>query len=55
MDSFDERTVSVYTELGEMTVRGMDLHIIKLNTETGELTLEGRAEVALVPLVFFGC
>ena len=47
VDSFDDRTVSVYTELGEMTVRGMDLHINKLNTETGELTLEGRIDALI--------
>lgn len=47
VDSFDERTVSVYTELGEMTVRGMGIHISKLNTETGELTLEGRIDALI--------
>ena len=47
VDSFDDRTVSVYTELGEMTVRGMDLHINKLNTETGELILEGRIDALI--------
>ena len=41
VDSFDEETIIVYTELGEMTVRGNDLHINTLNVETGELSIEG--------------
>lgn len=41
VDSFDENTVVVYTSLGELTVRGEGLHILKLNTDTGELALEG--------------
>ncbi len=47
VDSFDESAVSVYTELGEMTVRGSGLHINKLNTDTGELTLEGRIDALI--------
>ncbi len=42
VDSFDEQTVIVYTDLGELTVRGTDLHISKLNTDTGELNLSGN-------------
>jgi len=42
VDSFDERTIIVFTELGELTVRGSDLHINRLSVETGELQLEGR-------------
>ena len=41
VDSFDEETIIIYTELGEMTVRGNDLHINTLNVETGELSIEG--------------
>ena len=44
VDSFDEQTVIVYTDLGELTVRGSDLHINKLNTDTGELSLAGRID-----------
>lgn len=42
VDSFDESTVIVFTELGELTVRGSDLHIKNLNTEAGEVALEGK-------------
>ena len=39
VDSFDELTVVIYTEMGELTVKGEGLHINRLNVETGELTL----------------
>ncbi len=42
VDSFDEQTVAVFTELGELTIRGTDLHINRLSVETGELTVEGK-------------
>ena len=41
VDSFDEETVVVFTELGELTVRGSNLHINRLSVEVGELTIEG--------------
>lgn len=44
VDSFDEMTVVIYTELGELTVKGTGLHINRLNIETGDLTLEGTVE-----------
>ena len=42
VDSFDEHTVVLYTTLGILTVKGGDLHINKLNVETGELCIEGE-------------
>ena len=42
VDSFDEETVVVFTELGELTVKGSDLHINKLSVDVGELTVEGN-------------
>lgn len=42
VDSFDEQAVVAYTDLGELTVRGENLHISKLSLETGELTLDGE-------------
>lgn len=44
VDSFDETTVVIYTEQGELTVKGTGLHINRLNIETGDLTLEGHVE-----------
>lgn len=47
VDSFDEQTVAVFTQLGELTVRGSDLHINKLSVETGELTVEGKIDAVM--------
>jgi sporulation protein YabP len=44
VDSFDETTVVVYTDMGELTVHGAGLQIQRLNVETGELTVEGEVE-----------
>ena len=41
VDSFDEESMTIYTELGELTVRGTDLHINRLSVETGELMIDG--------------
>jgi sporulation protein YabP len=41
VDSFDEQTIVAYTDLGELVIKGSNLHINKLNIETGELTLNG--------------
>ena len=42
VDSFDETTVIVYTDLGELTIKGENLHINRLNLESGDLSLEGQ-------------
>lgn len=42
VDSFDESTVTAYTSAGELTIGGTELHINSLNTENGELTVEGN-------------
>lgn len=42
VDSFDEETVIVFTDMGELTVRGKNLHINRLSVEVGELTVEGN-------------
>jgi sporulation protein YabP len=41
VDSFDDKIILVYTNLGELTIKGSDLHINKLNLESGEILLEG--------------
>ena len=42
VDSFDEQTVIIFTDMGELTVRGSNLHINRLSVEVGELTVEGN-------------
>lgn len=44
VDSFDETTIIIYTVQGELTVKGNDLHINRLNIESGDLTMEGTVE-----------
>ena len=42
IDSFEEQTVILYTDMGELTIKGYNLHINKLNVDTGELSVEGE-------------
>ncbi len=42
VDSFDDQTVVAYTDLGELVIRGANLHIDKLSIDSGELTLDGE-------------
>jgi len=44
IDSFDEETVIVFTEMGELTVRGINLHINKIDVDTGDLLMEGEID-----------
>ncbi len=41
VSGFNEETVSLTTEMGGLVVRGNDLHISKLNLDTGEVEVEG--------------
>ncbi len=41
VESFDENTVLLETDLGELTIKGTDLHILGFNKETGDLDMEG--------------
>lgn len=47
VDSFDEETVVVFTDLGELTVRGRNLHINRFSVEVGELTVEGEIDALI--------
>ena len=44
VDSFDEHTVVRYTSHGILTLKGADLHINKLNVETGEISIQGEID-----------
>lgn len=46
VDSFNEECVVVDTELGIIVVRGMDMHINKLDVESATLDIEG--EIAMI-------
>lgn len=42
IDSFDEETVVLFTNMGELVIKGENLHINKLNVDTGELNVDGK-------------
>ena len=44
IDSFDDQTVVIYTCLGELTVRGNQLHIERIDLQAGELELQGQVD-----------
>ena len=41
VDSFDERAVCLYTQLGELTIQGRELHIDAMSVESGDMTITG--------------
>ena len=42
VESFDENKVYLYTQLGELVIRGKQLHVNEMSLESGELTVEGE-------------
>jgi sporulation protein YabP len=40
--SFDEETVIAETELGSLIIKGLNLHVNRLNLENGELEVDGE-------------
>lgn len=42
VDSFDENSIVAYTNYGELTISGSSLHISALDTEKGELCIDGE-------------
>ena len=39
---YDEQTIVAQTEQGELTVKGENLHIIRMSVDMGELQVEGN-------------
>lgn len=44
IDNFDESNFTALTCAGALVVRGTDLHINKLNVDTGELVVDGEID-----------
>lgn len=44
ISSFDDRTVILYTHLGELVILGRGLHMQQLSVESGEVTVEGEVQ-----------
>ena len=41
VDCFDERTIRLYTQLGELVIKGRNLHIDSVSAETGDMRISG--------------
>lgn len=61
VDHFDENTVLLYTNMGELTVKGSNLHVNDLSVTSGEMNVEGDIQSVVYgdkdrqsPLSFFG-
>lgn len=39
---FDEETVNVFTDLGGLIIKGTNMHINKLNLDSGEVAIDGN-------------
>ena len=44
IDTFDESNFVAVTSAGALVVKGADLHINKLNVDTGELVVDGEID-----------
>ena len=60
-DKFDESSVLLYTCMGEIIVKGRNLHVNGLSVESGEMLIEGEINAVIygdsqvkAPLGFFG-
>lgn len=47
MGSFDEQSVVLYTDYGEINLRGSKLHINKLSLDTNEVDIDGNIEAVV--------
>lgn len=47
MGSFDEQSVVIYTDYGEIHLRGNKLHISKLSLDTNEVDIDGEIEALI--------
>lgn len=48
VEGFTETEVLLYTDMGQLTVKGNNLHVTQVNTDTGELIMSGDAVTSLV-------
>lgn len=42
--SFDEETIVADTDMGVLVLKGLNLHVTKLNVDSGELDIDGQLE-----------
>ena len=41
VDNFDEKAIVLYTQMGELTINGKNLHVNSMSVETGDMTIDG--------------
>lgn len=41
VDNFDEKTILIYTHMGELTVQGKHLRVNAVSVDTGDMEIEG--------------
>ena len=41
VENFNENTIVLVTEFGQMTIEGTNLHISRLSLETGDMNIDG--------------
>ena len=41
VESFDEREICLYTQLGELMIKGRELHIDSMSVDSGDMTITG--------------
>lgn len=42
VENFDEQIIVLLTEMGELTIKGENLHISKMDVDTGDLKVTGN-------------
>lgn len=42
VDNFNENEIILLTELGELTVKGSELHISKMDVDSGDVVIDGN-------------
>ncbi len=45
--NFDEETIILDTSCGKFVIKGSSLHILQFNTDTGDLSAEGRVHALI--------
>ncbi len=48
VEGFTETEVSLFTEMGQLTVKGRNLRVSQVDTDTGELVMTGDTVTSLV-------
>ena len=42
IENFTDNEIILHTNLGKLTIKGENLHISKMNVDTGEFSMDGR-------------